>query len=32
MYWEAPELFNAALMRFLDQVFADTSSTVGAPS
>jgi 3-oxoadipate enol-lactonase len=32
MYWEAPELFNAALMRFLDQVFADTSSTVGAPA
>ena len=22
MYWEAPELFNAALVRFLDQVFA----------
>jgi pimeloyl-ACP methyl ester carboxylesterase len=30
MYWEAPELFNAALVRFLEQVFADQSAGVGA--
>jgi pimeloyl-ACP methyl ester carboxylesterase len=30
MYWEAPEAFNAALVRFLEQVFAQQPAGVAS--